>query len=71
MSSSREAVRLYSIPDVAAVLGVSRNYVYQRINSRELRVVELSNGSRPKQRVRQDDLDAFIDGRTHTRQVKP
>lgn len=67
--STREAVRLYSIPEAAEHLGVSDSYVYKRVNAREIRTVELGNGSRPKQRIRQDDLDAFIDSRTHEREA--
>ena len=65
--ATREAVRLYTVIEAAGVLGVSREYVYKRIAARELRVVELGTGTRAKQRVRQDDLDAFIDARTHER----
>lgn len=58
-----EAVRLYSVAATAALLDVSDDYVYDRIKDGSLRAVELGSG-RPKQRVRADDLQAFIDGRT-------
>lgn len=58
-----EAVRLYSVAAVADLLGVSRQWVYDRINGGQIRVVELGD-ERSKQRVRADDLQAFIDGRT-------
>lgn len=58
-----EAVRLYSVAAAADMLGVSRQWVYDRINNGQIRVVELGD-ARSKQRVRADDLQAFIDGRT-------
>lgn len=58
-----EAVRLYSVAAVADLLGVSRQWVYDRINGGQIRVVELGD-ARGKQRVRADDLQAFIDART-------
>jgi excisionase family DNA binding protein len=58
-----EAIRLYSVIEVAELLGVSRQWVYDRINSRALAVVELGE-KRSKQRIRADDLQAFIDIRT-------
>ena len=59
-----EAVRLYPVAKAAEVLGVSPDYVYDRINEGIIRVVELGSG-RAKQRVRADDLQAFIDSRTY------
>lgn len=59
-----EAVRLYSVAAAADLLGVSRVWVYERINSGEFAVVELGD-TRPKQRIRADTLQAYIDGRTH------
>ncbi len=40
------------------------DYVYERIKSGELAVVELGRG-RGKQRIPADVLQAFIDGRTY------
>lgn len=59
-----EAVRLYPVAAAAELLGVSRYYIYDRINQGLLPVVELGTG-RAKQRVRADDLQAFIDARTY------
>ena len=64
-TAAREAVRLDSIPEAAKHLGVSDSYVYKRIAAREIRVVELGNAGRSKRRIRQDDLQAFIDARTY------
>lgn len=58
------AVRLYSVVEAAAVLGISRHYVYDRIKDGTLAVVELGTGERSKQRIRADTLQAFIDART-------
>lgn len=59
-----EAVRLYPVSKAADLLGVSVNYIYDRIQEGVIPVVELGTG-RAKQRVRADDLQAFIDSRTY------
>lgn len=58
-----DSTRLWRIPEVADRLGCGREKVYSLIRAGELRVVDLGNG-RSKSRVRDDDLAAFIDGRT-------
>ena len=58
-----EAVRLYSVTTVAERLEVSRVWVYERIKSGELSVVELGS-TRAKQRIRADVLQSFIDSRS-------
>lgn len=63
--SAGEAVRLYTVPEAASVLGVSRGFVYSLINAGEIRAVELGTNCKGKMRVRADDLQSFIDGRTH------
>lgn len=64
--SVTDAVRLYSVAAVAERLEVSTDYVYDRIKSGEIPVVELGS-TRAKQRVRADDLQEFIDDRTFGR----
>jgi excisionase family DNA binding protein len=59
-----QAIRLYPVAEAAKLLGVSVDYVYDRIKERVIPVVELGHG-RPKQRIRADDLQAFIDSRTY------
>lgn len=59
-----EAVRLYPVAKAAEMLGVSVYYMYDRIHNGDIPVVELGTG-RAKQRVRADDLQAFIDSRTY------
>jgi len=63
MNAVTEAVRLYSVSAVAGILGVSTDYVYDRIHAGDLAVVELGHG-RAKQRIRADVLQAFIDARS-------
>lgn len=58
-----ETVRLYSVASAATVLETSTDYVYDRIKEGALPVVELGS-TRAKQRIRADDLQAFIDART-------
>jgi excisionase family DNA binding protein len=58
-----EAVRLYSVASAATQLEVSPDYIYDRIHNGDLAVTELGSG-RPKQRIRADVLQAFIDART-------
>lgn len=59
-----EAVRLYPVAKAAEVLGIGRTFMYELIKSGQIRVVELGS-TRAKQRVRADDLQAFIDSRTY------
>lgn len=58
-----ECVRLYSVAIAAERLEMSRVWVYDRIKAGEIRVVEFGT-TRPKQRIRADDLQKFIDSRT-------
>lgn len=59
-----EAVRLYTVAGAAEHMLVSPNWVRAQIKSGELRAVELGS-TRSKTRVRADDLQRFIDSRTH------
>ncbi|MCW2902892.1 MAG: hypothetical protein JWO67_5157 [Streptosporangiaceae bacterium] len=57
--------RCLTIPEVMAVLGVkSKDTVYRLISAGELRTVDVSAYGRTRTRVREDDLQAFIDART-------
>ena len=60
--------RLYTVAEVAEILGTSKAYVYERINGGEVRTVNLGTPVRAKMRVRADDLQAFIESRTTTNQ---
>lgn len=61
--TATEAVRLYTIAEVAEVLRVSTDYVYDRIREGVLARVDLGT-SRAKQRIRADVLQKFIDSRS-------
>lgn len=59
--------RLLSIATVAGRLDCSRGHVYGLIAAQKLRAVEIAaTGSRSKTRVREEDLEAFIDANTRT-----
>lgn len=55
--------RLLKVTEVAQRLGVSKYWVYDRINRGDIPVVELGD-SRKNQRVRESDLAAFVDRHT-------
>lgn len=63
-------MQVLTIPEVGQRLGMSRNTVYRLINSGDLRVVDVGAPKRkgephkPRMRIREDDLDAFIEART-------
>lgn len=64
MSAGR-APQLLSVVEVAERLRCSRNHVYGLIAAGSLRAVDLrAKGTKPKTRVRESDLDAFINART-------
>ena len=57
--------RLLSVPDAAQTLGCSRTHIYGLIAAGHLRAVEIkATGTRPKTRIRSDDLQTFIEDRT-------
>jgi excisionase family DNA binding protein len=64
------ATRLFTIPQTADRLGTSENHVYRLIASGALRAVDVAQpkARKPKTRVREDDLAAYIDA--HTRSAK-
>lgn len=62
--STMVAPRLLKVPEVAEILGAGRDWVYRRINTGVLPVVELGDG-RHNQRVSEADLSAFIESRTY------
>jgi len=51
-------------PKLAKLLGVNSNKVRGWIESGELRAVNLGNATRPRWRISQDELDAFVLRRT-------
>ncbi|MDR6867868.1 excisionase family DNA binding protein [Microbacterium resistens] len=54
-------VRLFTIPDAGGVLGRSRDTVYRMVAAGELRAVRIRRGSKSFMRIREDDLQAYID----------
>jgi excisionase family DNA binding protein len=58
-----EAVHLYTVAQAAEVIGMSSEWLRRQIKAGQLAAVEFGT-SRSKQRVRADDLQAFIDART-------
>jgi excisionase family DNA binding protein len=65
-TSTTKGTQLLSVPEAAARLACSRTHIYRLIAAGELRSVEIkASGTRPKTRVREEDLEAYID--QHTR----
>ncbi|KJQ54147.1 helix-turn-helix domain-containing protein [Microbacterium sp. SA39] len=56
--------RLLKVVDVAEILGVGIDWVYERIKRGELPVVELGD-TRKNQRIAESDLAMFIAQRRH------
>ena len=67
MSQPKTAKRtqLLSVTEAAERLACSRGHVYNLVAAGALQAVEIkASGSRPKTRIREDELEAFIAGRT-------
>ena len=63
---STEIQDYYSVPEVAAKLGVSRYYVYDRVKDGSFTsVLELGGPEKQKIRISEASLKAFIRSRTH------
>lgn len=60
------SVRLFTVPEAAEQLSVrSTNTVYALIAAGKLRAVDIAaTGSRSRTRIREDDLQAFIEANT-------
>lgn len=56
--------RLLPVSEVAATLGCSRGHVYNLIAANALTAVNIGAGKSSKARIREDELDAFIERRT-------
>lgn len=58
-------VQLYTVAEAGRRLGVSRSSAYRLVAAGEFKVVDVAaTGSKPKLRVRHDDLEALIERRT-------
>ena len=62
-----DATRLYSFASAAKQFDVSESFIRTLVAKGFLRVVEASANERSKQRIRSDDLQAFIEARTFGR----
>lgn len=58
------ALPLYTVADTAEALGVSLNFLYERIRDNRIATVNLGSDIKPKLRIRADTLQAFIQDRT-------
>lgn len=59
--------QLYSAAHAAKILDCSPGHIYNLIAVGKLRAVEIAAlGKKPKTRIRQDDLDAYVDAHTRT-----
>lgn len=57
--------QLLSVAKAAARLDCSRGHIYNLIAARKLRAVEIrATGTRTKTRIREEDLEAFIEAQT-------
>ncbi|MFS0883859.1 helix-turn-helix transcriptional regulator [Aeromicrobium sp. 179-A 4D2 NHS] len=56
--------QLLSVAAVAETLGCSRGHVYNLIAAGAFPTVNIGSGTRPKTRVRERDVIAFVDHRT-------
>jgi excisionase family DNA binding protein len=52
------------VADAAKQLGVSLNFLYERIRSNEIPTVNLGTDTQKKLRIRDDSLRAFVEART-------
>lgn len=58
------ALPLYTVADAAEALGVSLNYLYERIRDSRMATVNLGSDIKPKLRIRADHLHTYIQDRT-------
>jgi excisionase family DNA binding protein len=66
MTTTTEGTRLLSVSVVAERLECSRNHVYSLIAKGGLPSVDVrASGTKAKTRVRESDLEAFIDARSN------
>ena len=64
---SKPGTQLLTLPQAGERLGCSRTHIYRLIAAGKLRAVEIKAlGKRPKTRVREEDLEAFIEAHTRT-----
>lgn len=59
-AGSDEAVRLYSVAELAKLWGVGETYIYDEIRAKRLPIVQLGRGDRNKARIRATDAKAWV-----------
>jgi excisionase family DNA binding protein len=64
--ASRSPAKLLPVPVAAERLGCSEMHIYRLVSTGELRAVDISlkGAGKSKTRIREDDLDAYIEART-------
>lgn len=67
MSAPKVPKLLYSIPEVAAAIGVSRSTVYELIAAGEFPTVDIGQGGRPRHRIPVSVLEEWINHKTTAR----
>ncbi|KQR01459.1 hypothetical protein ASF74_07800 [Arthrobacter sp. Leaf145] len=58
------ALPLHTVADAAKQLGVSLNFLYERIRGNEIPTVNLGTDTQKKLRIRDDSLRAWVEART-------
>lgn len=61
--SADEAVRLYTVAELAALWSVGKTFVYDEIAAGRLPSVDLGRGDRGKRRIKASDAAAWIERR--------
>lgn len=54
---------VYNVKDAAVLLGVGKDYLYERIKTGEIPIVQLGTENKSMRRIAATDLQAFIDSR--------
>jgi len=64
--ASHSPARLLPVPVAAERLGCSEMHIYRLVSTGELRAVDISlkGAGKSKTRIREDDLDEYIEART-------
>lgn len=70
MSRSADTHAYLTPPEIARLLRVSESKILLWIRAGRLSAVNVSEGQRPKFRVRREDLDQFLAGRVVTPQIR-
>lgn len=58
------ATQLHTTAEAGQILGVTGVTVWRWVNAGRIRAVDIGAGDKPKLRIRDDDLQAFIEEQT-------